>query len=186
MEEADKTMKVEVEANTEKFKQAMQEIEQQSEKFGQAFSSMIKATVVEGKSLESQLKAIALRFSELALDVAMKPLEQAASNFFTSLMTSTTIPGQSGTATASTQGQLTSNPTVFRPRGQPAMAVSASSPAVSSQSRGEHATESGNAPERTVNVVFNINTPDVGGFRKSETQISTMLARAVGRGRRTL
>ena len=98
-------MKVEVEANTEKI-QAGDAGNRTTigENLARPFSSMIKATVVEGKSLESQLKAIALRFSELALDAAMKPLEQAASNFFTSLMTSTTIPGQGGTATASTPG----------------------------------------------------------------------------------
>ena len=35
-------------------------------------------------------------------------------------------------------------------------------------------------------IVFNVSTPDAASFRKSEAQITTMLARAVGRGRRGL
>jgi phage-related minor tail protein len=35
-------------------------------------------------------------------------------------------------------------------------------------------------------VVFNVRTPDAASFRKSEAQISGMLARAVTRGGRTL
>ena len=37
-----------------------------------------------------------------------------------------------------------------------------------------------------VNVVFNVSTPDVSGFRKSEAQVTGMLARAVSRGARSL
>jgi hypothetical protein len=35
-------------------------------------------------------------------------------------------------------------------------------------------------------VVFNVSTPDVDGFRRSETQIAALLARAVGNGQRNL
>jgi lambda family phage tail tape measure protein len=37
-----------------------------------------------------------------------------------------------------------------------------------------------------VNVVFNVTTSDAASFRKSEAQITGMLARAVSRGARTL
>jgi hypothetical protein len=40
------------------------------------------------------------------------------------------------------------------------------------------------AGERPVQVTLNVTTPDVDGFRRSEAQVSAMLARAVGRGRR--
>jgi hypothetical protein len=40
------------------------------------------------------------------------------------------------------------------------------------------------AGERAVQVTLNVTTPDVDGFRHSEAQVSAMLARAVGRGRR--
>ena len=39
---------------------------------------------------------------------------------------------------------------------------------------------------RPMVVTVNVTTPDVEGFRKSEAQVTAMLARAVGRGRRGL
>ena len=35
-------------------------------------------------------------------------------------------------------------------------------------------------------VIFNVTSPDAAGFSRSEAQISALLARAVGRGRRSL
>ena len=37
-----------------------------------------------------------------------------------------------------------------------------------------------------VNVTFNVNATDVESFRRSETQVAALLARAVGRGQRNL
>ena len=37
-----------------------------------------------------------------------------------------------------------------------------------------------------VNVTFNVTTPDADSFRRSETQVAAMLARAVGQGQRNL
>jgi phage-related minor tail protein len=37
-----------------------------------------------------------------------------------------------------------------------------------------------------VNIVFNVTTQDAASFRKSEAQVTGMLARAVSRGARTL
>ena len=42
-------------------------------------------------------------------------------------------------------------------------------------------TEGGGRP---INVVMNITTPDVQGFRRSESQIAAQLTRALGRGER--
>ena len=39
---------------------------------------------------------------------------------------------------------------------------------------------------QTVQVTFNVTTPDAQSFSKSEAQVTAMLARAVGRGRRGL
>ena len=37
-----------------------------------------------------------------------------------------------------------------------------------------------------VNVTFNVATPDVDSFQRSETQIAALLARAVAQGQRNL
>ena len=52
---------------------------------------------------------------------------------------------------------------------------------------GSPASASPVAPQsRSASIVFNVQTPDAAGFRKSESQISSMLARAVARGSRGL
>ena len=43
--------------------------------------------------------------------------------------------------------------------------------------------QGGSAP---VNVTFNVTTPDATSFRRSQSQLSAMLARTVGRGQRNL
>ena len=37
-----------------------------------------------------------------------------------------------------------------------------------------------------ISVTFNVSTPDADSFRRSETQIAALLARAVGHGNRNL
>ncbi|MEO5375847.1 MAG: hypothetical protein H7840_16575, partial [Alphaproteobacteria bacterium] len=44
----------------------------------------------------------------------------------------------------------------------------------------------GSSPDRPVNVVMNITTPDAASFRKSQGQLAAEMARAVTRGRRNL
>ncbi|HHL22093.1 MAG TPA: phage tail tape measure protein, partial [Aliiroseovarius sp.] len=39
---------------------------------------------------------------------------------------------------------------------------------------------------RPVNITMNISTPDVEGFRRSQGQIATQMARAIARGQRNL
>lgn len=52
---------------------------------------------------------------------------------------------------------------------------------------GSPASASPVAPQsHSASIVFNVQTPDAAGFRKSESQISSMLARAVARGSRGL
>ncbi len=43
-----------------------------------------------------------------------------------------------------------------------------------------------NAAGQSTSIVFNISTPDANSFRRSESQISAMVARAVNRGSRNL
>jgi hypothetical protein len=51
---------------------------------------------------------------------------------------------------------------------------------------GGQGTSSAGPGQRGANITFNVQSPDAAGFRKSENQIASMLARAVGRGGRGL
>ena len=66
-----------------------------------------------------------------------------------------------------------------------AVSATTAAPSTSTATVGRSAV---NRPERGggVSVVFNVSTPDASSFRKSEAQVTGMLARAVSRGTRSL
>lgn len=190
-----------------------------AEDVGDAFSKSLKTAIVDGKTLEQTLKDIALQISNLALDQALKPFQDAAA------ARASTIAGQvlgglvglesGASAGAGTQsgpspdnrfpsnarisenaklarGGIFNGPVVFTGGGGLGMMAEAGPEAVLPLRRGSDGRlgvqTAGGAPATSpsVNVTFNISTPDVDGFRKSQAQIASMLTRTVNRGRRNL
>lgn len=186
MQDAEQAITIPVEADVSKFEDALKDIEKQSKQFGKTFVDAVKSVVVEGKTLESALDTIALKLSDMALSAALKPLEQGAADVFSNLMSSLVGAGQPGAITPFAQGGIVSSPTLFSAGGGTGLMGEAGAEAILPLARGGDGRLGvrSYAQEQSVNIVFNVTTPDASGFRKSETQISTMLARAVGRGRR--
>lgn len=83
-------------------------------------------------------------------------------------------------------GSVISGPTTFPMRGGTGLMGEAGPEAIMPLARGPDGklgvrTSGGG---RSVNVVMNINTPDVQGFRRSQSQIAAQMSRALGRGSR--
>ncbi|WP_299982718.1 phage tail tape measure protein [uncultured Ruegeria sp.] len=83
-------------------------------------------------------------------------------------------------------GGVVSGPTMFPMRGGTGLMGEAGPEAIMPLARGADGklgvrTQGG---ERAVNVVMNISTPDVQGFRRSQGQIAAQMSRALGRGNR--
>ncbi len=83
-------------------------------------------------------------------------------------------------------GGVVSSPTMFPMRGGTGLMGEAGPEAIMPLARGADGklgvrTQGGG---RAVNVVMNINTPDVQGFRRSQGQIAAQMSRALGRGNR--
>lgn len=83
-------------------------------------------------------------------------------------------------------GGIVSSPTMFPMRGGTGLMGEAGPEAIMPLARGADGklgvrTQGGG---RAVNVVMNINTPDVQGFRRSQGQIAAQMSRALGRGNR--
>ena len=164
--------------------------------FGQSMTTALKGAVVQGKSLDTVLRGIAERLSSRALDAALAPLSNAVGAGATSLVKSLLSAfGLShggvmsdGRVTPFASGGIVSAPTYFPMRGGTGLMGEAGAEAIVPLARGPDgrlgiaATGGGG----TTNVTFNVTTPDVAGFRRSEAQVTGMLARAVGRGRRGL
>ncbi len=83
-------------------------------------------------------------------------------------------------------GGVVTSPTMFPMRGGTGLMGEAGPEAIMPLARGADGklgvrTQGGG---RAVNVVMNISTPDVQGFRRSQGQIATQMSRALGRGNR--
>ena len=173
-------------------KEQLRELEDLTKQFGQTFASTIRSSIAQGKSFEDTLKSIGLALSKLALNAALKPLQQTFSSGFNDLLNDLLSPNSSGASAAVTpmaRGGVIASPTFFRTSSGTSLVGEAGPEAVLPLARGSDGrlgvrTGGGGSNSAPVNITFNVSTPDVAGFRRSEAQLSTMLTRAVGRGRR--
>ena len=144
--------------------------------FGRVLGTAFAGLAVQGKSLDQVLSTLALSLSRMAFSAAFKPLEQALGGAFNSLLTAPALFSAQGSVAA---------PAAFPLAGGLALGASAPYGAGGTSFAGggaASAAAAGGAPA----VVFNIQTPDAESFRRSETQIAAMLARAVAQGQRNL
>ncbi len=83
-------------------------------------------------------------------------------------------------------GGVVSSPTMFPMRGGTGLMGEAGPEAIMPLARGADGKLGVRTPGggRAVNVVMNISTPDVQGFRRSQGQIAAQMSRALGRGNR--
>lgn len=190
------TFTIPVEADITPFQQAMDDLTQQSAKFGATVTRSLQSAIVSGRSFGDTLRSIAMQFSTMALSQGLKPLGNLASNLFSSVVSSFgSVPAfanggvvNSGGIVPFASGGVVSSPTYFQAGNQTGLMGEAGAEAILPLSRGTDGrlgvkTQGSGS---TTNVVFNISTPDAGSFQKSEAQLTAMLARAVGRGRRSL
>ncbi len=174
--------------------QELSELELQANQFGEAMTNALRSSIISGQSFSQVLNNMALSLSNVALNSALAPIETGVSNWFSSLLGNN--PLLSGTNALPTNlipfadGGIVSSPTLFPMSGSSNVGLmgEAGSEAILPLVRGsDGALGVGSSSQASpVNISFHINTSDVEGFKRSETQISAMLARAVNRGRRGL
>lgn len=186
-----------INADTQDAMQKLSELETSAQAFGSAMTNALKSSIIEGKDFSSVLKDVAISLSNTALSSALKPIEQNFSNIFSSLL-GNILPfangGVPGKITPFAQGGIVSNPTFFPMSGSGQNNIGlmgeAGSEAILPLARGADGAlgvaMSGSANSQPININFNVTTPNAEGFARSEAQITSMLARAVGRGRRGL
>ncbi|MDD9910845.1 MAG: phage tail tape measure protein [Ahrensia sp.] len=181
----------------------IEDLQKLTERFGSVFVGTISSAIRSGKSFEDTLKSIALRLSDMALSVAVKPLEKAAGGLVQSLFsaivpsatstTPTALPSLAGAVPTPSfrpyaKGGVIGVPTFFQSGQQLGLLGEAGAEAIMPLARdgsGRLGVRSSDMGGAGVNITFNVSTPDVAGFKRSEGQISAMLARSVARSRRT-
>jgi phage-related minor tail protein len=159
--------------------------------FARAMTSAFSASVVGGKQLDDVLKSLALKISDLAVKAAFKPLEQSLSKGIGSLLS-----GLFGGGTANTSGSVlpfASGGVIGAPSyfpllgGGVGLAGEAGPEAIVPLARGADGrlgVVSSGGGATTVNI--QIATPDADSFRRSESYLTSQIARGVARGQRGL
>ena len=152
--------------------------------------------VFDGMKLQDALRGVAQSISRTAYDVAMRPVQNAVggaiANGLNGLL-SGIMPFEAGGAfssgrvTAFAKGGVVSAPTQFPMRGGMGLMGEAGPEAIMPLQRGADgrlgvAAQGGAA--RPVTVVMNIQTPDVAGFQRSQSQIAAQAQRMLARGQK--
>ncbi len=193
----DEKLVVAIEADTSGFDKAMAQVTASSRQFGDAFSASLSKSIMQGRSFEDTLRSIGARLSQVALNNAIKPVENIVSNIIGSLVADAgTTPAFAKGGVFDTsgvvpfaKGGVVATPSYFNFAGGTGLMGEAGAEAILPLSRGPDGklgVASAAATAAPVNVVFNVNATDAASFRRSQSQISAMLARAVSRGSRNL
>lgn len=163
---------------------------------GSGLRRAFEGLVFDGMKLSDALKGIARSMADTAFSIAMKPVEQALSGALAqgvNGLVSGFLPFADGAAFAQgrvtpfAKGGVVSQPTYFPMRGATGLMGEAGAEAIMPLQRGTDGrlgvAASGGAG-RAVNVTFNVSTPDVAGFQRSQSQIASQLGRLLARGER--
>jgi phage-related minor tail protein len=169
-----------------------------SNAFARAITSAFAQGASGAKSFDSVLKSLALRISSMSVSAALKPLTGSLTgglgNLFGGGTASPGISGGTGAEDAGpsvqpfAKGGVIASPNFFPlGQGRVGLAGEAGPEAIMPLTRGPDgrlgvaAAGAGGG-----NVTINIATPDADSFRRSETYLTGLIARAVTRGQRGL
>ena len=178
-----------VRADTRPFVKGLEALSRETSAFSGAITATFKSAVAGGKDFEGVLKDLALRLADIAFTKALSPLsnligggiDQLAGAF--GLAKGGVVGG--GRMVPFGRGGVVDTPALF-PLGRGLGLLGEAGPeAVLPLARGS---DGALGVQGGGGIVVNVHVTatDVESFRKSEAQLSAMLARAVGRGRRGL
>ena len=170
---------IEINANTEQLRKDLAEVSAITERFGRKLSGAFLDATVKGKDLGSVLRSLALSLSKMTLDRALKPIDKLFGQALSGLTSSTITPFA--------KGGVLNGPAVFPMGNGMGLAGEAGPEAIMPLTRGADGRLGvASAGGSSINITFNVATNDVDSFKRSESQITALLNRAVSRGRRNL
>ena len=155
-----------------------------------------EGVVFDGQKLSDALKDVGRSLASTALNAAVKPVTNHFSGIVTGGMDALfkgLLPFADGAGfaqgrvTAFANGGVVSGPTTFPMRGMGLMGE-AGPEAIMPLTRGADGrlgVQAQGGGGRSASIVMNISTPDVEGFRRSQSQIAAQMSRALGRSQRT-
>ena len=182
---------VRITADTTQVEASLTRLGREADRFSSAITGAFKSAVAGGKDFESVLSGLALKLSGIAFDRAFQPISDALGGAIDGLFKAFGLADGgvvgAGRVKPFARGGVLTAPTFFPLGRSLGRAGAAGAEAVLPLARGSDGKlgvrSDGGGP---VVVNFNVTSPDAASFRKSEAQVTAMLARAVGRGKRGL
>ena len=151
----------------------------------------IDGVVLDGMKLSEALNVVAQSMINAAYNAAVKPVTDHFGSLLGGLV-GAIMPFEKGGAfsqgrvTPFATGGIVSGPVQFPMRGGMGLMGEAGPEAIMPLTRGPDGKLGvmANGGGRAVNVVMNIQTPDVAGFQRSQSQIAAQMSRVLARGQR--
>lgn len=192
------SLALKIAADTSELEQKLTDASKLGMRFGASLGQAFADVSLKGRGLGDTLRTLALRLSDLTLKSAFTPLTDQLGKGLADLVTGATFasPFARGGAFAAgvplpvpfAGGGVIASPIAFPLAGnRTGVAGEAGAEAILPLARGADGSLGvRSAGGSGLNVTFNVTTPDAESFRRSETQIAAMLARAVAQGQRNL
>lgn len=168
------------------------ELQSSANQFARAMTTAFSRGIIDGRRFDDVLRGLALRLSDLAVRMAFRPLTSGIASGIESLFGSLggggggTLLAALGGAQKFASGGIIGGPTFFAlGENRLGLAGEAGPEAVLPLVRGPDGALGVNARGgAAARVTVNIATPDADSFRRSETYLTGIVARAVARGQR--
>jgi phage-related minor tail protein len=186
------SLTVVIDADTRPLEARLTEVGRLGNRFGNALSQSLVDLTLKGKGFGDVLRSLALRLSEIALKAAFKPLTDAIGGSLARLVTGAAFAQggviHRGMPVPFASGGVIASPIAFPlAGGRLGLAGERGPEAILPLARGPDGRLGVRAEGNGgVHVTFNVTTPDAESFRRSETQLAALLARAVAQGQRNL
>jgi phage-related minor tail protein len=158
------------------------EVDGLSRNFSTGLRRAFDGVVFDGMRMQDALRGIAQTMSNSVYNTAMKPVQNA----FGSLLAQG-VTGAMGAIMPFAKGGVISQATAFPMRGGTMGLMGEAGPeAIMPLSRGADGRLGVRAAGQgqAVNVTFNVSTPDVAGFQRSQSQIAAQMSRLLAQGNR--
>lgn len=191
MDQPVETWTVRIDADTSDLDRQLTAATASGRQFSRALTSAFQGVAIQGKGLTDTVRTLALSLSQIALRAAFKPLEQGFSGLLQSLLGGGLPLGGAPTASLPVpfaNGGVIASPIAF-PLGNGATGIAGERgpEAIVPLARGSDGKLGVKSTAGAgVNIVFNVTAQDAASFRRTESQLSAMLSRAVAQGQRNL
>ncbi len=178
-----------VRLETDAMQRDMKRLQGLSKSFSRTMADSFAGAILGGRKFSSVLRSLGMSLARMTLSAAMRPVFSGLAGALGGLLGSARgNVFSAGRLRAFANGGVGGGPMVFPMRSGAGLMGEAGPEAIMPLARGPdgklgvRAAQGGPA----VHVTMNITTPDAQSFRRSSTQVSAALARAVEQGQRNL